>query len=127
MKVTIPNEVADAIEFARSWPETNASIITHVIDSEIYTDDRSNALRSIPFDTLLSALVNGYEREKTAEEAAHERIKRVYDIAIDTAKYFIDAVEIAEQLSFADGIKYALNELGVKISGVNAPGRDTGK
>lgn len=122
MKPVIPNEVADAIEwFRRAFGANNAeAILRPVIDTENYNGDMTVKLRAIPFDTLLAALVNGYEREKTAEQLAeedraarYERIRMVYEEKCEL-------IFSAAASGFADGIHWTLNTLGIEIEGVNA-------
>lgn len=120
-KVTIPAEVADAIEYFRNrgvglpaW--SNESIIDLVINSAA-PNKKTDALRSIPFDTLLSALVNGYEREQTEEERAHAAIRKLYvRHALGSDGYEATLLSKAH----ADGVKFTLDTLGIKIEGVNA-------
>jgi hypothetical protein len=109
-KPTIPNDVADAIESFRKSGLGNARIIYYVTNDD-YDADRVLAARSIPFDTLLAALVNGYEREQTAEQLrqkAHDIIQTIYRVSI-----------IEREIDYADGIKFAVDTLGIEISGVN--------
>lgn len=120
-RVIIPHNVADAIEELRSstHPYDNERIVYSALNLH-NAGDAVVALRTIPFDTLLAALVNEYEREKTPEEIAHERVRIVFEKRIQSGTSARDAQEITRNLSFADGIKFALNELGVNIEGVNA-------
>lgn len=124
-RVTIPHNVADAIETLKYGhiPFDNRRII-RVAQSTKFIGPTAEDLRSIPFDTLLAALVNGYEREKTPEEIAHDRLRSGYVEAKSAYRSYTESiapVKAARCEGFADGIKFALNELGVKISGVNAP------
>lgn len=116
--VTIPREVADAIDAARNHGVTNAAII------DVRNDEfqphvpglNTKVLRLIPFDTLLAALVNGYERELTEEEARHKVVADEYAEYV----YGVQQRETeAEDYAYADGIVFTLNALGVKIMGVN--------
>ena len=111
---TIPRQVAELIEEYRREDEypawENDRIIAEVL-SDMHIDN--HPLRSIPFDTLLSALVNGYTVEKSAEELereAHCRIRLHYDMERDT--------EWA--VGYCNGIEFTLATLGIKIEGVNA-------
>lgn len=108
---TIPRQVADAIESCREQGANNATILEY--RSIRYTSERLVALRTIPFDTLMSALVNGYTVEKSAEELAHERIRHRYEMT----KRHADDQYLHGCLN---GIDFALNTLGIKIEGVNA-------
>lgn len=108
---TIPKEVADAIEHYRKGGATNAQVIEYA--SIRYTSNEAKALRSVSVDTIMSALVNGYVVEKSAEELereAHDDIRHAYRLPTGT--------EAAE--GFNEGIKFTLNKLGIKIEGVNA-------
>lgn len=120
-KPTIPAEVADAIEYFRNrgvgcpaW--SNESIIDLVINSAAPTK-KTDALRSIPFDTLLAALVNGYERKLTEEGRTHDAIRKIY---VRHAQGGDGYVVTSQSKANADGIKFALDVLGVHIEGVNA-------
>lgn len=69
--VIIPAEVADAIERLREdCAFTNWSFIELISNDSPKIHQRAHArLRSIRFDTLLAALINGYERELTGGRA----------------------------------------------------------
>jgi hypothetical protein len=124
-KPTIPGEVADAIERLRSRYEAdNSEIITLALKTGGGLHADTITLQKIPFDTLLAALVNGYGRELTEEERearriaeAHESIRDEYEEHVGHNGRYASG---AEDDAFADGIRFALNALGVKISGVNA-------
>ncbi|WP_178023071.1 hypothetical protein [uncultured Paenibacillus sp.] len=119
-KVTIPAEVADAIEKLRKgYPWSNECIIELRANGgqAACRAKEAEALRSIPFDTLLAALVNGYEREQTEEERAHAAIRKLYvRHALGSDGY--EATPLSK--AHADGINFTLNTLGIRIEGVNA-------
>jgi|GEM_PF-6305178 len=129
-KPTLPRAVADAIERKRAgsiefpaW--SNADFIEAYLHG---IGETQRALRTIPVDTLMAALINGYEVEKSAEELAEEarqrtkeRIRLKRDEWMYKVRYARDSSEVFRHLSFIDGMKYVLNELGEKIPGVNAP------
>lgn len=105
--VTIPQEVAHVINDLR-YDECDTAYISELaLRSGGGVPSATLTLQSIPFDTLLSALVNGYTVEKSAEELAHDRIRDQY-----TQRECVGA--------FANGIAYTLDTLGIKISEVNA-------
>ncbi|WP_427050441.1 hypothetical protein [Paenibacillus sp. TC-CSREp1] len=119
-KPTIPAEVADALEALRSdtFKYTNENILD-LLANGLTTDPTVRALCSIPFDILLAALVNGYAREKTEEEKradVEREIRHTYDANRSGCGIYDSAYE---DDAFADGVKYALDMLGVKIEGVN--------
>jgi hypothetical protein len=110
-KPVISAEVADAIERARKHRWSNERIAQFVLDPD-HTMVGVLALHTIPFDTLLAALINGYEREKSPEDIRHEEIRK---------EFVWRNGSITEYSSgMADGIRYAVAMLGVKIEGVNA-------
>ncbi|WP_449600357.1 hypothetical protein [Paenibacillus sp. Marseille-Q9583] len=118
--VTIPREVADAIKDLRGGYDT--SVYSNADIAYKYSDvqDRgrtASAIRKIPFDTLMRALLDGYERELTEEEArekAYEGIRFIY------AHHENEAHEDYSG-GFCDGIEYVLNTLGIELPGVNIP------
>lgn len=115
----IPAEVADAIEWKRNRSDglpkwTNEDFIEAYLRG---IGDTQKKLRAITFDTLLSALINGYTREKTAEELAdeerqqkHRRIREVYESNVGYTKV---------TNAFAEGIVFAINTLNIGVLGVN--------
>jgi hypothetical protein len=104
--VTIPKEVAELIGSMRTAEYTSDEII------RCATQDGGvrayyEILRSIPFDTLLSVLVNGYVIERSAKELAHDKIRDQF-----TQREGVGA--------YGNGILFAINTLGIKITEVNA-------
>lgn len=77
-KVALPEEKADALKWSFMNHGTNAGVI-HRYTSDSYMGVNTDALRSIPFDTLLVALVNGYTVEKTKEDRLREGVKEIVD------------------------------------------------
>ncbi|MBG9735809.1 hypothetical protein [Paenibacillus alvei] len=120
-KPTIPNEVADAIEHLRNSDVfdpayTNEDIVSGIFDPSMSSTTFAT-LRTIPFDPLMAALVNGYERELTEEQRAHADIRREYERHIHgRGKYETEGKDFA----YADGMMYAVVTLGIQIEGVNA-------
>jgi hypothetical protein len=110
---TIPREVADAIEAARRQGVCNGTIIDVRNDDFTLAEVSGAVLRLIPFDTLMSALVNGYVVEKSAEELVRE----AYD---NIRKEYVDRPHSWYYDGRADGIIFTLHTLGIKIEGVNA-------
>lgn len=111
-KVIIPDAVAVEIETYRNEGVSNAAIISDVMDGdnkEMYVE----TLRSIPFDTLLSALVNGYVREKSEAERLAELLGEYQNVTIYT--------DLDDDRAFgvAEGIHIALGILGITIAGIN--------
>jgi hypothetical protein len=65
------------------------------------------ARKELTLDTLIRALYIGYEVEETPEERIKETFER------------FESSEVGREVGFAGGIKFVLNELGIKIDGVN--------
>lgn len=124
VKPTIPTEVADVIENLRDPSGghvfSNAEIIAIASKTGGALHSDTVTLQKIPFDTLLAALVNGYEREMTKEEWAYANIRVKYLDAMQDIKSYANTLAEVRMSAFADGILFVLNELGVKIEGVNA-------
>lgn len=116
---TVSAEVADAIEYFRNrggrlpaW--SNEAILDNVINSAS-GNSKITALRTIPFDTLLAALVNGYERELSEEQRAHAKIREEYS---RSKRAWLAGYDYYEGVTY--GIELTLYTLGVRIEGVSA-------
>jgi hypothetical protein len=120
-KVTLPREVAEAIEDVKQY-YTNADIIANIV-----TDRSTSAYGTkMPVligyartekrgtDTLLAALVNGYEVEKSPEEL----VKQYYDNR--DADYRANTKTATQSCGECRGIIITLQLLGIEIEGVNA-------
>jgi hypothetical protein len=115
----IPRQVADAIEGYRKIGGDNEDIMRMRFGAVLDIDER---FRSIPFDTLLVALVNGYTVEKTAKELrqdAYENIRIHYDVNDPDKLRLLDSRHYAA--GYRIGVKDTLKALGITISGVNSP------
>ena len=122
VKPTIPAEVADAIEWLRNpihgergW--NNEEIIRMVLSDCAPCNHHEAALKCFTFDTLLAALVNGYERELTEEQRAHAKIREEYKGHLDGRGKFSTT---EADWAYAQGVYDALSALGIRIEGVNA-------
>lgn len=122
-KVTIPREVADAIETLRSGAacipvRDNAYICELAMHTGGGVPVATEVLRQIPFDMLMRALLDGYERELTEEEKREQAIADVYqEVVFGPLRYATSE----EQDAYADGILFALQAFGIDIPGVNTP------
>lgn len=117
--VTIPHEVADTIETLRRDSASNPAFdnegIAHAYVTETYVGPIALNLRKIPFDTLMRALLDGYERELTEEEAreqAYGSLRQMY------ARHYDDAFEDYSE-GFCEGVVTALTTLDILIPGIN--------
>ncbi|WP_054958436.1 hypothetical protein [Paenibacillus dakarensis] len=113
---TIPRQVAEAIERIRTQHPDLCDVIELALDAQEGYPHTPPEFRVIPFDTLMSALVNGYTVEKSAEELereAHNAIRESFDY--HTTGFTDDGDD-----AYVDGMLDTLNTLGIKIEGVNA-------
>lgn len=79
-KVELTSEEAKAVEWARGVDRSNSEIIDRVMNvNNLYHGPNTAALRAIPFDTLLQALVNGYTVMKSKEERMREGIDAIHE------------------------------------------------
>src|SRR5690606_5663468 len=112
-KVTVPAEVARAISLMRKEGATNYEII-HRANGALLTEP-DVVLRRWAFgeqapanpDMLMSALINGYEVEKTPEE----RLREYYE----EFSGFPDDYEAG----VLEGVYKTLEILGITIEGIN--------
>lgn len=124
MKPTIPREVADAIESFRADGWDNPRIILISLKNGFPITPRATVLVTYAHDnvdTLLAALVNGYDVEKTEEERAHERIRDWYAGLQKIQRNCQQSLSLRDMaFARADTIRCVLNDLGIKIPEVNA-------
>lgn len=118
-KVTIPKEVAGAIEELRTNVESDIDLIASISERKIAPQIKiSNWLNVNDWaereSLLLSALVNGYEVEKTPED----RVRELYDEQVALEK---ETQGRDESYHFGKqrGIIATLRLLDMKIEGVN--------
>jgi hypothetical protein len=124
-RVTLPREVAEAIETLKQQGYTEYGIIT-------LADDRPYCIseEKVIFDylhqnfaensvKLMSALVNGYEIEKSPEE----KVREYYNKSRETLGFYMNDATYNEGYydGVLDGIKTTLDLLEIKVPGVNAP------
>ena len=120
--VTIPHEVADAIETLRrdsaSDPAFDNEGIAHAYVTESYVGPIALNLRKIPFDTLMRALLDGYERELTEEEAQEQRFAVVRQYYRQQRDAWFNG---GNHHTAPYAIEQCLTLAGIAIPGVNAP------
>lgn len=115
-KVKVSKEVAEAIEDVRSVNYTDFQIIRDIVEDEGKTAYGTKMPVLIKFakystenqQTLILALANGYEVEKSPEE----ELASIY-------KYYKFEAYTTDMTAYADGIARAVSTLGLKIEGVN--------
>lgn len=108
----ISREVAEAIKAADDVQTT----LSWCLGGYDYSEEHTPALRSIPTATLLRALVNGYEVEKTSEELAKEKREQ----AEETLRTRFVYLRRIGAMARAGELRETLNTLGIEIEGVNA-------
>lgn len=113
-KVALPEEVAEGIEQLRAEGVRDFAIM-HLAKGAL-TSEPDVTIRKWAFDEdgkgspelLMQALVNGYEVEKSPEEKLRESYEK-----------FREAMVYSYEHGIADGIRRALNTLGITIEGIN--------
>lgn len=118
-KVKLPKEVAEAVERKRGEKTEHGMPPWTMKD---YADAYMNgigatqvSLRKVPFETLMSALVNGYEVEETPED----KVREYYNVTKDRSVRE-PVLSIRECFDFELlGITTTLAKLGIQIEGVN--------
>lgn len=114
----IPAEVADTIENLRGRGKDNSDIVYAAMRTGGGLSVYTVSLQKIPFDTLLAALVNGYEREKTPEESVadmYANLKQSEQMHLTFYGGRPEGYTLAARC-----VKSTLDTLGIKIEGVNA-------
>jgi hypothetical protein len=121
--VTLPREVAEAIEKLRRLGKDNRSIIG-AANGEVFGPNSDIVWKfasadSGNFELLLSALVNDYTVEQTPED----RLREYYsELKRSECRFFSHPHNhgCPPATNRMDAIKTTLNILGIKIEGVNA-------
>lgn len=115
-KVHLPRDVAEAISNLQQR-RANYEIVRSVFGGYAGDDPNENKIfrwarvNDERFTELLSALVNGYEVEKSPED----KVREYYDdIRALSEKY-----EEPYDKGTVDGIKFTLDALGITIEGIN--------
>lgn len=119
-KVKLTQEQADALDNLRGTYFSDDRILEVHCDPENAWRSIYECLNDIPNTELASALINGYEVEQTPEEKLreyYEELGRCRDTSLEED----DLKDVAINASKRVGIRYALNTLGIKIEGINAP------
>ncbi|MEC1270894.1 hypothetical protein P9C27_20895 [Bacillus vallismortis] len=119
MKPTITKEQAEAIEELRINYSDEGILRSYTNDSLTVGEDNCRCLYELNLLTLATALVNGYEVEKTSEEKVreyYEWLKRSRD-----ERHLAGDVEGKRfKAGLLQGVLNTLDYLGIKIEGVNA-------
>ena len=102
-KVKVSREVAEAIESAFEVSNKEQVLEDHA-RSGMWQNKEFLPLNNLSLLEMAAIVINGYEIEETPEE----KFLRVYKMQLDI-----------NRLDFADGMKYALETLGIKIKGIN--------
>ncbi|XAG96631.1 hypothetical protein U9I19_000220 [Bacillus phage KKP_4049] len=123
MKALVTEEQAKAIEFLRGAYTDGEIMAMYVEDTLGYIEMRHGrdvgCLYNLDALGLATALINGYEVEKTPEE----QIKEYHEEALKChreSKYEWDVESMQYHSGRIDGVRKTLDILGIKIEGVNA-------
>jgi hypothetical protein len=122
-RVTLPREVAEAIERLREKGLTNYGFMNHALNLDRncaetriisgWLDENFHA----NFEVLMIALVNGYEIEKSPED----KVREYYEGLIETKTDSLNDPYTRELAAYeASAVVKTLNLLDIKIPGVNA-------
>jgi hypothetical protein len=118
-RVTLPREVAEAIGDLRNKGWRNTYLMRIPFTSSV-SGTSSDIIRQYAVDNLetyMSALVNGYEIEKSPED----KVREYYEEIREVFKSTIDGSYDEEYLrGIMHGVVKTLNLLDIKIPGVNA-------
>jgi hypothetical protein len=111
-KVSLSKEIAGAIEYYRAKGYSNLSIVSEVINNKTQAKCMTKfVINDINnFDKIMSALVNGYEVEKSPED-------KVRDLYEDVRNRYPNFTKYDE--GYLASMTDTLCLLGIKIEGVN--------
>ncbi|MGG1018608.1 hypothetical protein ABE151_04375 [Bacillus paralicheniformis] len=109
----ITKEQADALLglYAEEWSKED--VLEYHVTRE--WTDRFSPLNDLDTVTLASALINGYEVEKTPEEKVREYYEKLCD-GYDRAQFYEDE---GKYLLMKRAVRRTLDALGVQIAGIN--------
>lgn len=114
-KLKVSREVADAIE---KLSDLDASQILMAHSIEGGWPQKTNALNELSMEQLATALIVGYEVEKTP----HEKIAVIYKHHYPKSRDGSDSTQKYFSKGYVKGIKFTLEKLGITIKGVNDNG-----
>lgn len=104
-KVTVPIHVAAALEKYNN-KDNKGEVYLNIKSIGYESEDTATILGYLDDNSLLSALINGYEIAKTPE---------------DKLRYYYRSLDMrSREADEAYGINTALDILGIKIEGINA-------
>jgi Protein of unknown function (DUF1642) len=123
-RVTLPREVAEAIETLKQQGYTEYGIVTLADDNADLCGGEEKLIHDYVNENfyensvkLMSALVNGYEIEKSPED----KVRDYYEGLIETKTDSLNDPYTRELAAYeASAVVKTLNLLEIKIPGVNA-------
>lgn len=110
MMITLSKQAAEAVEYVKREGYDYATIMKIQITNG-WDRKETTPLNELSLKQLSTALIVGYEIEKTP----HEVITLKYNTSQDDYVYN----QCPYSKGVADGIEFTINTLGVKIKGVN--------
>ncbi|NYV67625.1 hypothetical protein HYI36_20310 [Bacillus sp. Gen3] len=117
-KVTLTKEQAEAIELAKERDDIDRIVNAASSDKPGWYAGKYVPLNSLTLETLMTALVNGYEVEKTPEEKVREYYEEIDSYRRQSKGFDSNASDEFHRM--CDAIRTTLDLLGIKIEGVNA-------
>lgn len=120
-KVTLPKEVAEAIDRLRASGKSNMQIVADTLCGSVYPETDNFIIRKflqkdgLNDQLILSALVNGYTIARTPEE----RIRDYYDEIMKLWEKNDDVFQQGYYEGSYDAINTVLGILSITIEGVN--------
>ncbi|MBS4195389.1 hypothetical protein [Lederbergia citri] len=110
-KPTLTHEQARAIDLAKMFAFNIPTIIENVSKGKPFANPKYSALERLDIYTIMSALVNGYEIEKSPEEKLREYFNE--------ANVLIPVSKTHYQLGVRDAVRKTVDILGITIEGIN--------
>lgn len=115
MKVTVPKEVAEAIDFLKEHDDNIPYVLYRVSKDKPIIDANCGTLTGLDIYTIMSALVNGYEIEKSPEE----KLREYYSESEDRRRISQGFGNEKRYLGRKEGVNKTLDILGITIEGIN--------
>jgi DNA integrity scanning protein DisA with diadenylate cyclase activity len=117
-KIIVPKQVANAIAHYVALADTKTEALQDILRLGYEAERSEIILRHFEhdYDELMEALICGYEVEKTPEE----KVREYYDYLEKCYNGNLHNKEASKYHLALVTVRRTLNDLGIKISGVNA-------
>lgn len=116
-KVKLPKDVAESIEGIRSGDGDNRHVLEEILNDRPVTKESETVYKYAKdhLDTILKALVNGYEVELTPEE----KVREYWDKMMKSRYSCKNEIQLDNIESEIAGIEKTLELLEIEIEGIN--------